>query len=981
MTQGALVYKKMGDLINQAKWYASLDLDKWEEDAGKTETNTLKEAVNKVVKKAAKDKVVYSKKGNDVIKTTTVYTVNPDTGALTEKTTEEVFKQNGAKDTVATTPIKSPVRYEKDSTRERGQQNIETKGVEGVSSVTTTYAVNPQTGATTPTVGQPVVTKQPTETVIKVAAKDKVVNKEIPSPVKYEADASKDYGTPNAETKGKPGQETTTTVYTVDPKTGNVTDKSTTTRTEPTGTVIKVGTKPKVVTRTDDQGRKVTDTTTYTVDPTTGKVTPTTKTTYGDKANTVEKKVVPSPVRYEKDATREKGQPNITNKGKDGEDQITTTYKVDPTSGKVTQNVGQPVRTVQPTETVVKVAAKDKVDTKTTPSPVRYEKDDTREKGQPKITNKGKDGSVVTTTTYNVDPKTGNVTETVGKPVTTNPTETVVKVAAKDKVEVVPRDGKKFKVTTTYNVDPKTGEITSKTSEVELPKETDADDVDANRKLPDKVETIKPEVVYEKDATRDKGSENITIQGKDGQKVTPVTKEKDPQTGKLVEKLGEPKITPATNTIVKVAAKDKVETKEIPSKVRYVGDESKDNGSEPVRKEGKKGKEVTTTTYAVSPKTGEITESKKTERTEEPTETVVTIGTKPKVEPFMKDGKPYERVTTYTVNPETGEVTLKVTEREVPANSKVESIKPEVVYEKDATREKGAEKITVAGKDGKKVTPVTMVKDPVTGKDVEKLGEPVITPATNTVVKVAAKDKVETKEIPAKVRYVGDETKDKGSEPVRTEGKNGKEVTTTVYTVNSKTGEITEQTSTKRTEEPTETVVKVGAKSKVETIRKNGDTIERTTKYKVNPETGEITEEVIDKLIASNGNGIKPPVVENNDFNGGVNGDADGSALINEKPEFDLSKLPKADLGTGLNDFGPKKDTKKDDLQFIPVNDSGNNNSDNGFKRSEKPVSEKPASQLPNTAGGNNMAINALGALTLTSVLGLATTKRKKEEN
>ena len=49
---------------------------------------------------------------------------------------------------------------------------------------------------------------------------------------------------------------------------------------------------------------------------------------------------------------------------------------------------------------------------------------------------------------------------------------------------------------------------------------------------------------------------------------------------------------------------------------------------------------------------------------------------------------------------------------------------------------------------------------------------------------------------------------------------------------------------------------------------------------------------------------------------------------------------------------------------------------DNGFKRSEKPVNE-----LPNTAGGNNMAINALGALTLTSVLGFAAIKRKKEDN
>ena len=39
-----------------------------------------------------------------------------------------------------------------------------------------------------------------------------------------------------------------------------------------------------------------------------------------------------------------------------------------------------------------------------------------------------------------------------------------------------------------------------------------------------------------------------------------------------------------------------------------------------------------------------------------------------------------------------------------------------------------------------------------------------------------------------------------------------------------------------------------------------------------------------------------------------------------------------------------------------------------------------PKPVLPKTAGDNNMAINALGALTLTSVLGLAATKRKKED-
>ena len=808
-----------------------------------TPKTTTEAPVNGVIKVAAKDKVVYSKKGNDVIKSTTVYTVNPDNGSITEKTTEEVIKANGAKDTVATTPIPSPKRYEKDATREKGQPNIETKGTDGVSSITTTYTVNPQTGATNGTAGQPVVTKQatdtvikvaakdkvvrelkpspiryekdttrekgaenitvkgkdgsvvttttynvdsntgnvtetvgepvttnPTETVVKVAAKDKVDTKTIPSPVRYEADTEKDFGTPNVETKGKPGQEVLTTIYTVDPKTGNVTDKSTPVRTEPTATVVKVGTKPKVVTRTDDQGRKVTETTTYTVDTTTGKVTPTTKTTYGEKANTVEKKVVPSPVRYEKDATREKGQPNITNKGKDGEDQITTTYKVDSVTGKVNQIVGQPVRTVQPTETVVKVAAK-------------------------------------------------------------------------DKTEVVTRGNKKFEVTTSYMVDPKTGTITEKMSDRELPN-TDAENFDANKKVPENV--VKPEVSKEKVSIPEKDSGEVSSQNKDDKKVTS-EKVVENNKGKDDEKVTELKIT------------DKV----TPSKP--TSNESKD---------------------------------------------------------------------------------LIVKEKPVPSK---------VVYEKDVTREKGSENITVKGKDG-------------------------------------------------------------------------------------------------------ETVIKVAAKDKVETIRQNGDTIERSTKYMVNPETGKVTEEVTDKLISSNGLGIKPPVAENNnanentsvtdklehkdivssngsDENGnvikplvnekpeykGVDANENGNSsvtdkpennvssentnvennnadehtsvsdksenngnvvkpLVNEKPEFDLSTLEKEpkktiDVKTVSNDFGPKKDTKKDEFNFISVNDDKTSVT----KSSEKPGSEKPVRQLPNTAGGDNMAINALGALTLSSVLGLAATKRKKE--
>ena len=111
-------------------------------------------------------------------------------------------------------------------------------------------------------------------------------------------------------------------------------------------TIVKVGAKTKVERSKDDQGREVINTTTYEVDSKTGKVTPTTVTTYGTrKEATVEKKVVPSPVVYEKDDTKEKGTEAITVKGEDGEDTITTTYKVNPTTGEITPSVGKPVRT------------------------------------------------------------------------------------------------------------------------------------------------------------------------------------------------------------------------------------------------------------------------------------------------------------------------------------------------------------------------------------------------------------------------------------------------------------------------------------------------------------------------------------------------------------------------------------------------------------------------------------------------------------
>ena len=224
--------------------------------------------------------VVYSKLGNDIIKSTTVSMKDPDTGNITENTTDEIFKKDGAKDKVETTEIPSPKKYVKDDTRDKGQDNVEEAGQAG-SRTTTTYEVNPADGTITERVGEPVVVN-PTVTIVKVPAKDKVVETPIEPEVEYVKDVEKDFGTPDQRTEGEKGKTVTTTTYYVDPKDGHITEHVGNPVFIPAGkTIVKVGAKTKVEQSKNPEGRDVIDTTTYEVDPKTGKVTPTTVRTYG----------------------------------------------------------------------------------------------------------------------------------------------------------------------------------------------------------------------------------------------------------------------------------------------------------------------------------------------------------------------------------------------------------------------------------------------------------------------------------------------------------------------------------------------------------------------------------------------------------------------------------------------------------------------------------------------------------------------------
>ena len=750
-----------------------------------------------IVKVGAKTKVEQSKdsEGRDVIDTTT-YEVDPKTGKVTPTTVRTYGKTK--EPTVEKRVVPSPVVYEKDDTKEKGTAPTTVKGEDGEDTITTTYTVDPNTGKITASEGQPVRTKEPTNTIVKVAAKDKVVEAPIEPEVEYVRDGEREVGTPNERVEGAKGKTVTTTTYDVDSKDGHITEHVGNPVVTPAGkTIVKVGAKTKVEQSKDSEGRDVIDTTTYAVDPKTGKVTPTTVRTYGKtKEPTVEKRVVPSPVVYEKDDTKEKGTAPTTVKGEDGEDTITTTYTVDPNTGKITASEGQPVRTKEPTNTIVKVAAKDKVETTELPSPKKYVKDDTRDKGQDNVEEAGQAGSRTTTTTYEVNPENGTITERVGEPVVVNPTATIVKVAAKDKV-------------------------------VEAP--------------------IEPEVEYVRDGEREVGTPNERVEGAKGKTVTTTTYDVDSKDGHITEHVGNPVVTPAGKTIVKVGAKTKVEqskdsegrdvidtttyevdpktgkvtpttvrtygkTKEptvekrvVPSPVVYEKDDTKEKGTAPTTVKGEDGEDTITTTYTVDPNTGKITASEgQPVRTKEPTNTIVKVAAKDKVE------------TT-----------------ELPSPKK---------YVKDDTRDKGQDNVEEAGQAGSRTTTTTYEVNPENGTITERVGEPVVVNPTATIVKVAAKDKVVEAPIEPEVEYVRDGEREVGTPNERVEGAKGKTVTTTTYDVDSKDGHITEHVGNPVVTPAGKTIVKVGAKTKVEQSKDSeGRDVIDTTTYAVDPKTGKVT--------------------------------------------------------------------------------------------------------------------------------------------
>ena len=234
---------------------------------------TVKNPTPTIIKVAAKDKIVYSKQGNDIIKTTTTYNVNENNGEITSDTREEVFKVDGVKDKVVVEDIEIPTVYLKDSNREKGKSNMIVEGELGKKTTTTTYNVNPKTGEV---FEEKISTdiKHPKDKRVYVPAKDKIEVETIPYTTTYEKDGNRELGKANLIYEGAEGSKTTIIKYKVNEKTGEITEeRGKTLIREAQGKRILVPAKDKVEVVNKKDGKVIKRTTVYNVDSNTGKIT------------------------------------------------------------------------------------------------------------------------------------------------------------------------------------------------------------------------------------------------------------------------------------------------------------------------------------------------------------------------------------------------------------------------------------------------------------------------------------------------------------------------------------------------------------------------------------------------------------------------------------------------------------------------------------------------------------------------------------
>ena len=219
------------------------------------------------------------------------------------------------------------------------------------------------------------ITRAPVSEIILVGTKKeplpvpqpKVETQTIPYKTIYQADDSQEVGSRKTKTHGVNGQVETTTRYTRDQTSGQITESSTSKNlVEKVDEIILVGSKPSV-----------------------------------------ETKIIANKTIYEADPTLPYQTEKVAISGKEGSEKTTTTYQVDTQTGQVTERDHQKEVTV-PIDKVMKVG---NVEIVVTPIPIKEERrqDPTLDKDLEKVESQGERGETTTTRVYEVNPQTGEM--------------------------------------------------------------------------------------------------------------------------------------------------------------------------------------------------------------------------------------------------------------------------------------------------------------------------------------------------------------------------------------------------------------------------------------------------------------------------------------------------------------------------------------------------------------------------------------------
>ena len=280
-------------------------------------------------------------------------------------------------------------KYEEDPSLAAGQEKEKQAGSEG------SQLVSLKDGKVISTT----ITKPKVDRIVLRGSKSAVATKELDYKTTYVEDKESEAGKKTVVTKGSKGHETTTITYSFNSETGEVTaNEPKVEKTESVDEVISVGTKPVVTTKELDYKTK-----------------------------------------YVEDKDSEAGKKTVVTKGSKGHETTTITYSFNSETGEVTANEPK-VEKTESVDEVISVGTKPKVEIRETEFKTEKRENKDLKKGEEKIIQAGVKGRETITTTYYLDPDTGEVKENKPSLEKVDPVNEIIEVGTQAE-KVLPNTG------------------------------------------------------------------------------------------------------------------------------------------------------------------------------------------------------------------------------------------------------------------------------------------------------------------------------------------------------------------------------------------------------------------------------------------------------------------------------------------------------------------------------------------------------------